>query len=110
VAPDPKQWPTLFNKDNKIEWKGFSRDQLKSIKAPVLIVVGDRDFLRLEYCLEMFRQIPNAQLAILPDAGHFVLNVDPEKLLPTIATFLDAPIPGLPFATPRTGFHAGVNR
>ena len=40
----------------------------------------------------MSRLIPNAQLAIIPDAGHFVLNDDPEKLLPVVATFLDQPL------------------
>jgi pimeloyl-ACP methyl ester carboxylesterase len=37
--------------------------------------------------LEMYRIIPNAQLAILPDTGHFVLNVDPKKSLSIVAAF-----------------------
>ena len=37
--------------------------------------------------------IPNAQLAVIPDASHFVLFSEPEKLLPTVAAFLDAPAP-----------------
>jgi pimeloyl-ACP methyl ester carboxylesterase len=95
VAPDPKQWPTLVAKIKKMgaEFKGFTRDDLKSIKAPVLITIGDRDGVRPEHVVEMFRLIPNAQLAVFPGADHFLLFQSPEKLLPTIATFFDAPMP-----------------
>jgi pimeloyl-ACP methyl ester carboxylesterase len=112
VAPDPSQWPTLFAKTTSIAWKGFSRDELTSIKAPVLIATGDHDVLgpRLEHHLEMSRLIPNAQLAVIPDAGHFLLNDDPERLLPVIATFLDQPISPVVFATTRTGYHPGQTR
>lgn len=110
VAPDPTHWPTLFAKVQRMEWQGFSRDELQSIKAPVLIASGDHDFIPVEHSLEWSRVIPNAQLAVIPDAGHFVLNDDPEKLLPIIATFLDQPTSTVPFATPQTGYHPGVTR
>jgi pimeloyl-ACP methyl ester carboxylesterase len=66
---------------------------MNSIKAPVLITVGDRDAVRPEHAVEMFRLIPNAELAVLPGANHFLLLQAPEKLLPTVAAFLDAPLP-----------------
>ena len=55
VAPDPKQWPTLFAKVMKsgIAWKGFSPYQLKAIKAPVLIACGDHDLIPVERCAEL---------------------------------------------------------
>jgi pimeloyl-ACP methyl ester carboxylesterase len=95
VAPDPKHWPTLVAKVKKLglEFKGFSREDMKSIKAPVLITVGDRDFVRLEHAVAMYRLIPNAQLAVFPGADHFLIDQGPEKLFPTIAAFLDAPVP-----------------
>src|SRR5206468_3472164 len=94
VAPDPKQWPTLVAKIKKmgLEFKGFTPEDMKSIKAPVLITLGDRDAVRPEHAVEMFRLIANAQLAIVPGANHFLLFQDPERLLPTIAAFLDAPM------------------
>ena len=114
MAPDPTGWPTLFDKVSRkaIEWQGFSRDELKSITAPVLIATGDHPNLGdlLEHMLEVFQLIPNAQLAVIPDAGHFVLNDDPERLLPIVATFLDQPTSTVPFATPTTGYHPGVTR
>lgn len=111
VAPDPTQWPMLFAKTQRMEWKGFSPDELKSITAPILIATGDHDLAApVEHSLEMFRLIPNAQLAVIPNASHFVLNVDPEKLLPIVAAFLDEPTSTVPFATPKTGYHPGVTR
>jgi pimeloyl-ACP methyl ester carboxylesterase len=112
VAPDPKQWPTLFEKVLKsgMEWKGFSPDELNAIKAPVLIVCGDHDLIPVERYAEWSRKIPNAQLAIIPGASHFVLFSEPEKLLPTIAAFLDAPTPKVPLGTAITGYYPGVTR
>jgi pimeloyl-ACP methyl ester carboxylesterase len=94
VAPDPKQWPTLVAKIKKmgLEFKGFARDDMKSIKAPVLVTLGDRDAVRVEHAVEMFRLIPNAELAVFPGADHLLLWQNPEKMLPTIAAFLNAPI------------------
>lgn len=111
VAPDPTHWPELFAKVRGMKWQGFSQDELRSIKAPVLIAAGDHDFdLLVEHSLEISRLIPNAQLAIIPGASHFVLGSDPEKLLRVIAAFLDEPVSEVPFGTAQTGYHPGVTR
>jgi pimeloyl-ACP methyl ester carboxylesterase len=96
VAPHPEHFPTLVAKVKKmgLEFQGFAREDMKAIKAPVLIAQGDRDFIRPEHAVEMFRLIPNAQLAVFPGADHFLIQQAPEKLLPTVAAFLDAPMPG----------------
>jgi pimeloyl-ACP methyl ester carboxylesterase len=93
VAPDPKQWPVLVAKIKKmgLEWKGFTRDQMKSIKAPVLITLGDRDGVKVEHAVEMFRLIPNSRLAVFPGGDHFLLFTSPETALAPVAAFLDAP-------------------
>jgi pimeloyl-ACP methyl ester carboxylesterase len=95
VAPDPKQWPVLVAKVKKmgLEFKGFAREDMKSIKAQVLITLGDRDGVRPEHAVEMFRLIPNAQLAVFPGGDHFLLWTSPDKVLSPIAAFLDAPMP-----------------
>jgi pimeloyl-ACP methyl ester carboxylesterase len=93
VAPDPKQWPALVAKVKKmgLEFKGFARDDMKSIKAPVLITLGDRDVVRPEHAVEMFRLIPNAQLAVFPGGDHFLLWTSPETVLTPVAAFLNRP-------------------
>ena len=45
-------------------------EELKSIKAPCLIMGGDRDVIRLEHLVAMFKHIPNSQLCILPGSTH----------------------------------------
>jgi pimeloyl-ACP methyl ester carboxylesterase len=94
VAPDPKHWPVLVAKLKKmgLEWKGFTREQMKSIKAPVLITLGDRDGVRLEHAVEMFRLIPNSRLAVFPGGDHFLLFTSPDTVLAPVAAFLDAPV------------------
>jgi pimeloyl-ACP methyl ester carboxylesterase len=94
VAPDPKQWPVLVAKIKKmgLEFKGFARADMTSIKAPVLITLGDRDGVRPEHAVEMFRLIPNAQLAVFPGGDHFLLWTSPDTVLAPVAAFLDAPM------------------
>jgi pimeloyl-ACP methyl ester carboxylesterase len=93
VAPDPKQWPVLVAKVKQagLDFKGFTRDDMKLIKAPVLITLGDRDGVRLEHAVEMFRLIPHAQLAVFPGGDHLLLWTSPETVLTPIAAFLEAP-------------------
>jgi pimeloyl-ACP methyl ester carboxylesterase len=74
VAPDPNYWPKIYEKVGSIRWKGFSKDELASIKAPILIVQGDHDFVRLEHSVETVELIPHAELAVIPDASHFALS------------------------------------
>jgi pimeloyl-ACP methyl ester carboxylesterase len=57
----------------------FTRSQLSQIAAPVLLVAGERDgFGHLDQQLAMRRAIPNSELCIAPNAGHFVLGDQPE--------------------------------
>jgi pimeloyl-ACP methyl ester carboxylesterase len=96
VAPDPKQWPVLVAKIKKmdLDFKGFARDDMRAIKAHVLVTVGDRDAPRPEHALEMFRLIPNSQLFVYPGGDHFILWTNTEGLLAPIAAFLESPMPG----------------
>lgn len=51
----------------------ISPDELSKITAPTLVISGDRDMIRPEHTLAIFRALPNAQLWILPDSGHATL-------------------------------------
>jgi pimeloyl-ACP methyl ester carboxylesterase len=52
-------------------------DDLKQITVPTLIVWGDRDqFLPVEEAVDVYRLIPNAQLAGVPNADHFVTRTN----------------------------------
>ncbi|MDQ2719638.1 MAG: alpha/beta hydrolase [Bacteroidota bacterium] len=61
----------MFNKDVKKmkAFKDWSDDQMKSIKAPTLVINGNKDVGSLEHAVEMFHIFPNCELAIFP-GGH----------------------------------------
>lgn len=56
------------------DW-GFSDEQLAAIDLPVLLVIGDRDFVLPEAAVEMAETIPDAQLAILPGTTHMATRL-----------------------------------
>lgn len=110
VAPDADAWPLLWDKVARIQWSGLSREELASIEAPVLIMVGDRDFVRVEHAVETFQAIPNAELFVIPDAGHFALYSEPERVIPAVRHFLEKPETRSPVAHAGLGYQPGESR
>jgi pimeloyl-ACP methyl ester carboxylesterase len=110
VAPDPDYWPQFWLKGGSIRWDGFSPEELASLKAPILIALGDHDFVRLEHAAEAFRRIPNAELAVIPDASHFALSSEPERVLPVVERFLKRPARSLALATAELGYRPDETR
>jgi pimeloyl-ACP methyl ester carboxylesterase len=110
VAPDPNYWPKIYDKVGSIQWKGFSKKELASIKAPFLIVQGDHDFVRLEHSVETVKLIPHAELAVIPDASHFALSSEQERVIPVVKHFLEKSEKRIPLATARMGYHPGETR
>lgn len=105
IAPNPKDWPKLVEKikDLDVNWRGLSEDQIRSIKAPAMLIVGDADVVRPEHVVQMFRLLgggvpgdmvglPRSQLAVLPGTTHVTLINRTNWLLSMIPEFLDAPI------------------
>ena len=43
---------------------------LQKISCPVLVIGGDHDVIKEEHTLEIYKNIPNAYLWILPNSGH----------------------------------------
>jgi pimeloyl-ACP methyl ester carboxylesterase len=66
-------------------------EALVAIVAPTLIIAGDHDLIRDEHTVEIFQHLPNAQLAILPNATHFVPFDDPAAFNAVVERFLTAP-------------------
>jgi pimeloyl-ACP methyl ester carboxylesterase len=110
VAPNPDHWPKFWGKVSGIQWKGFSREELASVNVPVLIVLGDHDFVRLEHAIEAFRLLRKAELAVIPDASHFALSSEQERVLPVVERFLKKPAETLALATAEAGYQPGETR
>jgi pimeloyl-ACP methyl ester carboxylesterase len=71
VSPHPEQLPTFHDKSAKrmLEFKDWRPEDIQSIEAPTLLMIGDADSVRPEHAVEMFRLLPHAQLAVFP-GGH----------------------------------------
>ena len=61
----------MFDKDvqRMKAFKGWNDEQLKKIKAPALLINGTKDVISPEKAVEIYRLIPDCELAILP-SGH----------------------------------------
>lgn len=93
------QTPKPANIDEKLAqlWlTSPTRDELNPellgrIHQPVLVVSGDRDAIRLEHTLEIYRALPQAELCILPGTDHGTFSGRPEWLNPIVSAFLERP-------------------
>jgi pimeloyl-ACP methyl ester carboxylesterase len=85
LSPDgAEHWPVVLGR-LKTMWAAepsFTNEEVQSIEAPTLLVIGDRDIVTPEHAVEMFRTIADAQLCVVPNAGHGTM---PEE---TVLTFL----------------------
>ena len=101
VAPNPDNWSSLVRKSTQrdLQWKGWSPEQLQSLNAPALLIIGDSDIVRPEHTVEMFRLLgggvpgdlfglPRAQLAILPGTTHATLVDKADWLVSMAEAFL----------------------
>jgi haloalkane dehalogenase len=65
------------------------RDKLGELGVPTLIVWGAKDeFAPIGGAYRFQKQIPHARLVVLDDAGHFLMEDEPERVADEIAGFL----------------------
>jgi len=71
VSPNPDGLQIMHDRDAKrmVDFKDIPEEEIRSIKAPTLIIIGDKDVITPEHAIELHRQITNSELAIIP-GGH----------------------------------------
>jgi pimeloyl-ACP methyl ester carboxylesterase len=71
VTPHPENLPAFFTKSvqRMLAFQGWK----PKLGVPTLLVIGDHDIVRREHAMEMFRLLPNAQLAVLPGTDHMTI-------------------------------------
>jgi pimeloyl-ACP methyl ester carboxylesterase len=100
VSSDPNGFQVMFAKDVKrmVNFKDIPDELIRSIKAPTLIIVGDKDIVTPEHALEMHRLITNSELAIIPGLhGEYIGEIttlkpdfkESDLVVPMIERFLD---------------------
>ena len=101
VAPHTEQWNNLVAKNVDLDshFEGWTADQVRSVQAPVLLIIGDADIVRPEHTVEMFRLLgggvngdvtglSRSRLAVLPGTTHIGVLGRVDWLGPMILDFL----------------------
>ena len=71
INPDTNALHKMYERDvaRMQSFPDIPDEQMKSIKAPAFIIIGDRDVTTAEHIGEMHRLMPNSRLAVIP-GGH----------------------------------------
>lgn len=73
------------------EFRDVPAEKLRAITAPTLVIGGDRDVVLPAHAVELFRLLPRAEVAILPNTDHGTIMRQPDVLVPLIERFLAQP-------------------
>lgn len=102
LGNDPAHFPEFVKKVISIDLKPYNwSKEVKNIKAPLFMAIGDADGVRYEHALELFRAkgggkmgdlygLPQSRLAILPGTTHIGMIQRTDWLIPMINDFLDS--------------------
>lgn len=80
LTPEPERVDAFLKNTQKM-WLTevyIPEPKIKAILIPTMIVQGDRDGIRIEHAAELYRNIDQSQLCILPQTSHFVFDERPE--------------------------------
>ena len=113
-TPDAKAFDAYLEKMKvlNINDQDISDEEMRSISAKTLVIVGDADGVKLEHALAMFKlrgggdeeaaasgvlqKVPAARLVVLPAMSHIGLSGELEVLVPMVSAFLDDVSPKTP--------------
>jgi pimeloyl-ACP methyl ester carboxylesterase len=86
----PEQWDQLIRDLNAMydRMVYVKQEEIRAIKAPTLIMAGDKDETRKEHFVEIFKLLPNAQMAIIPGCGHVIFRCKPDLSIKIMSDFL----------------------
>lgn len=89
VAPDPGGFDAFEAKASAVpEQLDWSAADLGAVRSPVLLLIGDKDFVRIDHAAQMRELIPDARLAVLPGCTHMDLIRRADLVLPLVEDFL----------------------
>lgn len=106
VAPDVSEFPRLLDNMGAFMRSPYDwREQVKSLKMPVMLVFADSDMVRPEHIVEYYQLLGGGlrdagwqrenmaqnRLAILPGLTHYDLFLSP-RLAETVLPFLDGKV------------------
>ena len=102
LGNDPSHFPEFVKRVISIDLKPYDwTSEVKNIKAPIFMAIGDADGVRYEHALELFRAkgggkmgdmhgLSKSRLAIIPGTTHVGMMQRADWLIPMITDFLDS--------------------
>jgi len=113
-TPDAKAFDAYLEKmkELNVNDQDISDEEMLSIPAPTMVIVGDADGVKPEHALAMFKlrgggdeeaaasgvlqKVPVARLVVLPAMSHVGLSGESNVLVPMVSAFLDDVPPTTP--------------
>ncbi|MEV0661746.1 alpha/beta fold hydrolase [Actinomadura luteofluorescens] len=79
--------------------------ELRAVTPRTLVLAGDDDLVTLDHTVALYRALPTAELAVLPNASHLLLMEHSEAVRAMVLAFLttDAPPTYMPITRPHQG-------
>jgi pimeloyl-ACP methyl ester carboxylesterase len=90
VAPDPPHWPVFYGKAVHLFRVApeLTVEDLRRVTVPTLVLAGDDDCILHAHTIDLFENIPDAQLAIVPGTSHMLQLEKPALVNQLIVDFL----------------------
>lgn len=100
VTPDVTLLQTMHDKDARrmLNFMDIPDEKIQHIKAPTLVLVGDKDVITLEHAMELHQLLTNSELAVIPGGhGEYIGEVttlkpdfkETDLVIPLLEKFLD---------------------
>jgi pimeloyl-ACP methyl ester carboxylesterase len=91
LSPAPERWDEFLNNIGTM-WAtlpNYTEDELKSIQTPFLILDGEKEeAIDLNQTKLMALLMPNAELKLMPDTGHFAMFEQPDEFNTIVMDYL----------------------
>jgi pimeloyl-ACP methyl ester carboxylesterase len=99
VSPDGRShYATVVKKLDAMHTSGptLTREDLQVIRCRTLVMLGDDDEVTLEHAIELYRALPDGELAVIPGTSHGLLVEKPDLCNMVMLAFLTRdPVPTL---------------
>lgn len=84
-----KNWKVVQQRNRMMEFQPhISASDLQKIKCPVLVMSTDRDIIREEHTVYIYKNIVKANLCILTGENHYVTKNNPDLFNTTVQKYL----------------------
>jgi pimeloyl-ACP methyl ester carboxylesterase len=113
-TPDPAAYEAYVEKMKHLNRndQNISDDEMRSISAKTMVIVGDADGVKPQHALAMFnllgggdeeaaaagvlQDVPSARLVVLPAMSNVGISGESNVLVPMVSAFLDDVVPETP--------------